>query len=207
MSTDAYNAWMLGITAGYLVITFLLFMAVAYETWYRPRAPQLRLYPHRAWWDWKMVDFVVENQGPTLTNLRISTVPEDLSWGEGFPEMLSPGRLISNPELPPISSIGSGEIHRHFWRSISKDLTELDDLFAEHHQVTLVVEFDNPQRALGFIGRSRRTIHVTFNKPAIAAYLTGIRTPLDMHQIARELDRIQTDVSKIQAKLGGDTKC
>ena len=67
-------------------------------------------------------------------------------------------------------------------------------------EFTITVRFDNPQRLLGFIGRRRRTQSVRFNKPAIAAYLTGVRTPLDTHQIARELDGIRKDVHEIREK-------
>jgi hypothetical protein len=198
VNTASYNVWMLAVTAAYMVVTTLLFVTVAYETWHKPKTPDLQLYPHRAWWDWKMVDFVLENRGPTLRNLQITSNPENLGWGNGFPEMLSSGLLISNKGIPPISSLGRGEIHRHFWQSISKDLHELDVLFSDHPEFTITVEFDNPQRILGFIGRKRRVSTFVFNKPAIAAYLTGIRTSLDVHQLARELSEIRKSLEQMR---------
>jgi hypothetical protein len=115
VNTATYNAWMLGVTAAYMVITLLLFITVAYETWHKPRAPDLRLYPHRTWWDWKMVDLVLENQGSTLRNLQITSAPEDLGWGVAFRKCLvqasssATKEFRQSPHWPKVrSSVTSG---------------------------------------------------------------------------------------------------
>jgi hypothetical protein len=83
-----YEQWSLILTGVYDALTFGLLCFVAYEAVIRPRLPNIAFYvqtlakdTERALSRRNVVDFVFENKGIELTNIQITSEPDDLRWG------------------------------------------------------------------------------------------------------------------------------
>lgn len=197
-----YDRWSLILTGTYDLLTFLLLLFVAYQTVVVPKKPKLALYLQRMpkdtkMWSWKaaLADFILENRGPELRNIRIKSEPDFLGW-DNFGDADQ-----SDPNLKPkatseyfktvIPFLGENEKRSYFWC----DMQENQEVVRKPFKIT--VEFDNPM----FFFPKRRKREFPFHFTGPGGPWLGHTTPYDVHNVAEESARIREEIEGLRRSL------
>lgn len=86
---SCYEFWTLVEQGLYDVLTFGLLYFVAYDALVKPKSANLAISfdispedtkKSDATREWQPIDFVIDNKGPALENIKISSKPEFLGW-------------------------------------------------------------------------------------------------------------------------------
>lgn len=84
-----YEILSLILTGTYDLLTLLILIFIIYEAIIKPRLPDIAFYPQKlpqdtkSWtWITPYMDFVIENRGCDLQNLKISSIPDYIGWGK-----------------------------------------------------------------------------------------------------------------------------
>lgn len=84
----SYEWWSVALTALYDLLTLGVLAVVAYEALIKPKQANLVMFfqakamDTKEWgWVRQTMDFVVENRGPELRNIVLSSNPDFLGWG------------------------------------------------------------------------------------------------------------------------------
>ena len=184
MSTFEVSSLVL--TGIYDLLTFLLLAFTAYIAVFQRRSPNVSLYyqvvpKDTKQWSWRRsnIDFVLENRGIELRNVKLTSEPDYLGWaniGEKN-EQITP-KATSDYFKVPIPYMPQNYKRSFFWC----DAEANKDVLAK--PVQIVVEFENPM--FPFPRRLRRKFDFDFTPKGI---LDGVNTKLDAHNIAQEMTR------------------
>jgi hypothetical protein len=186
LMTD-YEKWSLVLTGMYDLLTFLLLVFVAYEAVIAPRAARLAFYLQRVTkdtksWSWRadLADFVLENRGRELSNLKVTSEPDYIGWGRFGRE--HEGKPTSEWFAEVIPYVGEGERRQFGWCELESN----DEVAAKPFDIT--IEFDNP--VLPWPRRVHKTFH--FNPAALfKGTAWGVTGRYDVHNVAQEAARIR----------------
>jgi hypothetical protein len=193
-----YELWNLILVAIYDLLTFLLVLFVVYEAIIKPKLSDIacffiRLPPDTKSWSWirQVMDFVLENRGPELKNIKISSHPDDLGWGnlgpesaEGYPRRTS--EIFRNV----IPFLAKNERHQFFWCDVEKnsDIVETP--------IEIIIEYDNP---IFFYPKRCKKVF-KFDFAVFDGVIWGVIKKYDIHNVAIEIKRIREKIEEM-AKL------
>lgn len=188
-----YEYCSLALTAIYNILTFFLLVFVAYEALIKPKLGNLAIYfqakpKDTKQWSWtrQNMDFVIDNRGPELKNVKISSQPDFLGWGILGKNVKSNPRPTSEYFKSQIPYLAAGERLSIFWC----DMEANQKIVSEHFEI--IVEYDNP--AFFFPRRSRKIIK--FNFSTFDGAYWGVNDKYDIHNVAQELTRIRERLEK-----------
>jgi len=195
---SAYEGWSLLLTAIYNVLTFGLLVLVAYESVFKSKRPNLAIYfqplarDTKSWsWQRQLMDFVFENRGPELKNLKISSNPDFLGWGQLGKNSGKSPRPTSEYFRNEIPFLASGERHQFFWCDMEANIEILKKPFE------IEIEFDNPVFILP--KRLKKTVKVDFS--TFDGVYFGLTEKYDIHNVAQEFARVREETKKIRQNL------
>jgi hypothetical protein len=184
-------------TGTYDLLTFLLLIFVVYEAIIKPRRPEIAFYLQNLPEDTKewgarrqLADFVFENRGPELRNIKITSDPDDIGWDNLSDQGIKPKRT-SEYFSKMIPFLGRNERHLFFWCDLEQNIEVLKKPFK------INIEFDNP--ALFFPRRLRRMFEFDFS--AIDGIVWGVTGKYDMHNIAQEGARIRGEITGLKKSI------
>jgi hypothetical protein len=195
----SYEKWSLIVTALYDLLTFGLLAFVAYQTVILPRVPKLALHiqrraPDTKNWSWEadLADFVLENRGSEISNVRITSEPDDLGWQRLTPG--EPGRKTSEnfPEVIPY--LGENDRRQLPWCSLQANQDKVDKPFR------IRVEYDHP-----FLPCRRSRREFKFNLMSFRGTRGGFARRYDEHNIAQECARIREQLEALNKNLSDVT--
>jgi hypothetical protein len=197
-----FEHWSLLLTGLYDLFTLLLIFFVAYEAIIAPRKPRIGLYLQRMpkdtkMWSWKagLADFVLENRGPELRNVRIKSEPDFLCWNNfGYAyQAVSDVRPKATSEYfrNLIPFLGENEKRAYFWCDMRENKEVVQKPFK------IIVEFDNPM--FFFPKRRKRELPFKFSGPE--GPMLGHTTRYDVHNVAEETARIREEVEAMRRSL------
>jgi hypothetical protein len=178
------------------LLTFGLLIFVAYQTIIVPRIPKLALYvqrvaPDTKTWSWRadFIDFVLENRGKELSNVRISSTPDDIGW-ERF-DTQHPGRKTSEHFAEAIPYLGEGERRQFPWCESRSNEEKVGTPFS------ITVEYDDPLSL--WKRRGKRTFK--FNLASLRGTRGGWTRRYDEHNIAQECARIREQLEVLNSNF------
>jgi len=198
-SLSNYEFWSLALTGVYDILTFLLLLFVAYEALVKPRLPDIAFYPQerpkdtKTWsWGRDVVDFVLENKGVEIRNIKITSEPDDLRWGalRELKEEKDWPKRTSEYFNQIIPSLGHNEKLQFFWCDRAEN-TEV-----VRHPFTIIIEFDHP---LWNFWRCKKRFK--FNFSAFENVAWGLATRFDIHNVAQELTRVREELEKLNKTI------
>ncbi|MBM4293911.1 MAG: hypothetical protein FJ126_03285, partial [Deltaproteobacteria bacterium] len=139
-----YEILSLILTGTYDLLTLLILIFIIYEAIIKPRLPDIAFYPQKlpqdtkSWtWITPYMDFVIENRGCDLQNLKISSIPDYIGWG----------KIRSTPNIIPkttsqyfkkIPYLSKNEKYQILWCDMHENKDVLDKPFK------VIIAFDNP---------------------------------------------------------------
>lgn len=189
-----YENSSLVLTAVYDLLTFGLLTFVAYEALIKPKLANLAIYfqakpKDTKQWSWtrQTMDFVIENRGPELRNIRVHSKPDSIGWANLGNDVAIAPKPTSEYFKSPIPYLASGEKYTFLWC----DLEANTDILKKPFEIT--VEYDNP--AFFFPRRKSKTIKLNFS--AFDGTIFGVNDKYDVHNVAQELTRIREILEKI----------
>ncbi len=193
-----YEIWSLVLTGTYDLLTFGLLLFVAYEAVVRPRQPNIAFNLQRRPKDTdsrvqqrNVADFVLENRGVAVKNVRITSEPDDLRWGM-LRELTSDGEwpmTTSRYFAQSIPSLTQNEKLVFFWCDMDENADVANTPF------TITVEFDNPAPHLPW-WHKRVQRSFDFNLSVFENVAWGLTRPFDIHNVAEELARIRENLGR-----------
>lgn len=159
---------------------------VAYQTLVIPRLPRLAFYVQRIardtkTWSWRanFIDFVMENRGVELRNVRISSDPDEIGWDRL--DNSHTGKPTSEWFREIIPYVGENERRQFTWCELQSNTEVFKKPF------TITVEFDNT--VLPWPRRLTRTFK--FNEATLKGTGGGLTSRYDIHNVAQEVTRIR----------------
>jgi hypothetical protein len=192
-----YEIWSLALTATYDGLTFLLLMFVAYEAAIKPSRANIAFYIQRIpketkFWGYRraMLDFVLENRGPELKNIKIKSEPDFIGWDNWGDEGEKP-KSTSEYFKQIIPYLGENERHQFFWCDIDANREVLDTPFK------VIIEYDNPV----FPIPRRLKKKFKFNFSALYGVIHGMNVRYDIHNVAQEAARIREELENIRKAI------
>ncbi len=195
---SSYEIWSLVLTGIYDLLTFLLLAVTVYVAIIQKRIANIAFY-HQSInrdtksWSWRRsnIDFVLENRGIELRNVRIKSEPDNLGWrnlGDGdsqFPP--KPTSEYFNTAFPYLYE---NEKKVFFWCDAEANKEVLEKPFK------IIIEFDNP--IFFFPKRRKREFIFDFSSKGI---FRGVNTKYDIHNVAEEAARIRENLEKIEKHI------
>ncbi|HEY2846788.1 MAG TPA: hypothetical protein VGI80_03160 [Pyrinomonadaceae bacterium] len=186
-----YETWSLTLTGLYYLLTFGLLLGVTYQAIIVPRKPRIALYLQRMpqdtkMWSWKafLADFVLENRGPVLRNITITSKLDFLGWNNfGDSDQSDPDvrpKATSEYFGMAIPFLNGDEKKAYFWC----DMIENKEVVQK--PLEIIVEFDNPVFFLP--KRLKRSFNFEFS--GLEGPILGHATPYNIHNVAEETARI-----------------
>ena len=191
-----YETYSLILTATYDILTFLLLAFVVYEGIIKPKLPDIAFYLQKVPIDTMrrysiepLMDFVLENRGIELKNLRIISDPDNLGWGKLGPDSEYDIQPKSTSEYfkKIIPFLAKNEKHQFFWCDIDANSEFTKQPFK------IIIEFDNP--VFPWPKRIKRFFY--FNLSVFEGVLFNANVRYDTHNIAQENCRIREELEKI----------
>lgn len=184
----SYEWWSVALTALYDLLTLGVLAVVAYEALIKPKQANLVMFfqakamDTKEWgWVRQTMDFVVENRGPELRNIVLSSNPDFLGWGNlGRTSKIEP-RATSSYFAAPIPYLSPGERYAMFWCDLEANKQVVEKPFE------LAAEYDNP--AFPIPRRQRKILRVDFS--AFREVIWGLNDRYHIHNVAQELARIR----------------
>ena len=188
-----YEIWSLVLTTIYNLLTFGLLSVVAYEAFIKPKRENIAIYFHakpkdtKNWsWERQNMDFVIDNRGPEIKNIKISSDPDFLGWGYLGKDIQCTPRKTSEYFHSKISLLSSGQKYSFFWSDIEANKEVLQKPF------TIMIEYENPAF---FFPKTRKKV-VPFDFSTFDGTYFGVNEKYDNHNIAQELTRIREILGK-----------
>lgn len=176
-----------------ICLLFGLLVFVGYEALIKPKLENLAIYfqsipkDTKQWgWSRQTMDFVIDNRGAELKNIKISSQPDFIGWGNLGKDAKIEPKSTSNYFRSPIPYLASGERYTFFWC----DMEANKDILKKPFEI--IVEYDNP--AFFFLKRKNKV--VKFNFSAFDGTYWGFNDKYDIHNVAQELARIRERLEK-----------
>jgi hypothetical protein len=133
-------------------------------------APDTKTWSSRA----DFIDFVLENRGKELSNIRIISTPDDIGWEQL--DARHPGRKTSEHFAEMIPYLGESERRQFPWCAMRSNEAKVGKPFS------ITIEYDNPLSL--WKRRGRRTFD--FNLASLKGTRGGLARRYDDHNIAQE---------------------
>ena len=194
----SYETFSLVLTGTYDLLTFGLLLFVAYESFVKPRQPNIAFNLQRRPRDTdsrvqqrNVADFVLENRGVAVKNVRITSEPDDLRWGM-LRELTSDGEWPMNTSryfAKAIPSLARNERLVFFWCDLDENAAVATTPF------TITLAFDNPAPHLPWCHK-RVQRSFAFNLSVFENVAWGLTRPFDIHNVAEELARIRDSLRR-----------
>lgn len=196
-----YETLSLIFTGIYDLLTLLLLVVVVYEGIIKSRLADIAFYylelpEDTKKWSWKaqLMDFVLENRGPELKNVRITSEPDNIGWGNlGHrvdPEQKFKPRSTSEYFKKTIPYLGRHERHQFFWCDAAQN-----DILKKPFKI--IIEYDNP----AFLLPKRRKKIFEFDFSTFDGAIWGLIKKYDVHNIAQENVRIREELEKLSKSI------
>ncbi len=205
-----YETFSLLFTGIYDLLTFMLLVFVVYEGLIKPRLADIAFYylvmpdDTKIWsWQAQLMDFVLENRGPELKNVRITSEPDNIGWGNLgnriYPKQDIKPRSTSEYFKKTIPYLSRNERRQFFWCEATAN-----DALAKPFRI--IIEYDNPVFPL--LKRVKKIFEFDFSTFDGTVY--GLIKKYDVHNIAQEIvrireefERLRQSVEKIQGSIRG----
>lgn len=176
------------LTGIYDLLTFGLLVFVAYEALAKPKRANLAIYfeerpVETKQWGWvrQTMDFVIENNGNEIKNVKILSEPDFLGWDNLGKGGRREPRSTSQYFQSIIPCLRSGERRAFFWC----DMEQSTEILKKPFEIS--VEYDNP--VLPFPRRCIRSLKFDFT--AFDGTMFPLNSKYDVHNVAQELTRIR----------------
>jgi hypothetical protein len=189
------------LTGIYDLLTFLLLVFVVYEGIIKPRLADIAFYyigipkDTKQWsYEAQLMDFVLENRGPELKNVRITSEPDNIGWGNlgprADPKQNIKPRSTSEYFKKTIPYLGRNERHQFFWCDAAHN-----DVLQKPFKI--IIEYDNP--AFPLPKRCKKIFEFDFS--TFDDTILGVIIKYDMHNIAQEHVRIREELEKLSKSI------
>lgn len=186
-----YEKWNLIITTlsavstfGLFVIAILLPKKANLAIYFQPKPNDTKQWSHSM----ASMDFIIENRGQELKNIRISSNPDFLGWGKLKDKQITP--KATSEYFSKIPYLAQGERYSFFWCDLHANSEILEKPFE------IIVEHDNP--IFPFLKRQSKTIKYDFS--VFDNIIWGINEKYDIHNVTQELMRIREYLEKSENK-------
>jgi hypothetical protein len=193
-----YETLSLFLTGIYDILTFLLLVFVVYEGIIKGHLANIAFYylempeDTKRWgWGAQLMDFVLENLGPELKNVRIRSEPDYLGWGYLGPKHKTKGRNTSEYFSKTIPCLHKNARHQFFWCDVAHNKEVLKKPFK------IIIEYDNP--AFPLPRRVKKKFDFDFS--TFDGTFFGVIRKYDVHNIAQENARIREEIEKISKSV------
>lgn len=193
-----YEKLDLSLSFFYNLLTFGLLLFVAYEALIRPKLPNLAINfigrpPDTFLWSSVLhsIDFIVENRGVELKNIKVLSDPDDLKWGRLEDNKKYPGKPTTEHFHSIIPYLSTNEKKQYLWCSAKANTEVLNKPFK------IIIEFDNP---VFFFPKRLKRIY-PFDFSALKGIYLGLNQKFDIHNVAQETARIREQMSKTNDRL------
>lgn len=188
-----YECWSLALTAIYDLLTLGLLAFVAYEALVKPKLANLAIFfqpkpkdTKQYSWSRQTMDFIIDNRGPELKNIRISSNPDFLGWGNLGQDSNVKPKSTSSFFQTPIPYLASGDRYAFFWCDMEANIEVLKKPFE------IIAEYDSP--AFPIPRRQKKIIKIDFS--AFEGTYWGLNGKYDIHNVAQEITRIREALEK-----------
>jgi len=188
-----YETYSLGLSVIYDLLTLGLLSFVAYEAFVKPKLANIVIFflpkpldTESYSWSRQTLDFIIENRGAELKNVKISSNPDHLGWGNLGHNMNVQSKPTSSFFQRPIPYLAPGERYAFFWCDMEANQEVLKKPFE------IIAEYDNP--AFLIPRRKKKTIKCDFS--SFDEVYWGLNEKYDIHNVAQELARIRELLQK-----------
>jgi hypothetical protein len=193
-----FETWSLVLTALYDLLTFLLLAFTVYATVVHRKLPNISLYTQGIFedtkqWGWRRRnwDFVLENRGVSLKNIKITSQPDNIGWGILGEDDKYLSQNTSEYFSNQLPHLDENEKKAFFWCDVDANTETFLKPF------TITVEFDNPI----FFYPKRLQKVFNFDFSAWGKILHPVNTKFDIHNVAKEMTRSREQLEKIENGL------
>lgn len=191
LGMSAYELWSLFLTGTYDLLTFGLLFFVAYEALIKPKKPLVvpslqaippdtEPIPDRPYY----LDFVIDNCGTDITNVKITSTPDAINWGKIETKSGKPTSEYFHSVIP---GIAKSDKLTFFWCDGRLNRDVISD------PITITVEYDNPLR-LWPPFRKRCKSNLLIDLKVYENVYWGLNRKFDVHNVAQELNRLRKDL-------------
>jgi len=187
-----YEIGNLILTGLYDFLTLGLLVFVAYEALIKPKKPLVVLSLRAKPSDTEpslnaahFLDFVIDNRGSDITNLSITSTPDQIQWGK---DTDAPGKSTSEYFHSTIPGVTRNDQLSFFWCDGKKNL----DVISQPIKIT--VEYDNPSYPWTPLLQKRCRSNLIVNLKVYENIYWGINRKYDIHNVAEELSRLRKDL-------------
>jgi hypothetical protein len=193
-----YEILSLILTGTYDLLTLFLLVFVVYEAVIKPRRPDIAFYLQNLPEDTKqwgmrrqLADFVFENRGPELKNIKITSDPNYIGWDNLGPNKGIKPRSTGDYFRKTIPFLARNEKHLFFWCDLEQNLEVLKKPFK------IIIEFDNP--AFPIPRRVKRIFQFDFS--VFNGIVWGVTGKYDIHNLAQESARIREEINQLKGSV------
>lgn len=191
----SYEFYSLIAVSIYDFLTFLLLVFVVYESLIKPKIPNLNFYMQLLPIDTKtmrgkiqLADFILENRGIELKNIKIKSEPDDIKWDNIGGTHL--GFKTSEYFIKNIPYLRQNAKEAFLWCDLEQNREIIKKTFK------IIIEYDNPLVIMGFKKRSKQEFPFDFSFYDKIAW--GMTNRYDIHNVAQELTRVREQLEKMK---------
>lgn len=196
IAQEQYNLWSLIATIIYDFLTLGLLSFAFYEVMIKPRFPNIALFIQdlpsdtQTWgYEAQIVDFVLENRGVEIKNVRIKSMPDELGWDRITKD--APLKKTSDYFKKAIPYIEKGQKMKFLWCEMKANIEIVKKPFE------ILIEYDNPVPIYNLV-KKRRQERIPFDFSFFDGILHGVTERYDIHNVAKELFRIREILEKMK---------